>query len=151
MSVLFYGYFCYSWEEHSESYAYFVNKYVMKHSFPSVWWRVLVLDQSSALFRLSLHVNQKWFQPVSTLYVRMVQKWKKPYLSVIFENQRRVAKLPIKRGNICWAMEWRHEHWIGYCDLMLCTFCTLIGTLLCIVASSFCHCFVISFCVLRHQ
>ncbi len=36
------------------------------------------------------------------------------------------------------------------CDLMLCTFCTLIGTLLCIVASSFCHCCVISFCVLRH-
>jgi hypothetical protein len=38
---------------------------------------------------------------------------------------------------------------VGYCDLMLCTFCTLIGTLLCIVASSFCHCFVISFRMFR--
>ena len=28
-----------------------------------------------------------------------------PYLSVIFENLRRVAKLPFKRGDPCWAME----------------------------------------------
>ncbi len=50
----------------------------------------------------------------------------------------------VKRG------PWNEDMNIGYCDLMLCTFCTLIGTLLCIVALSFCHYFVISFCVLRH-
>ena len=28
-----------------------------------------------------------------------------PYLSVILKNQRRVAKLPFRRGNPCWASE----------------------------------------------
>jgi hypothetical protein len=47
------------------------------------------------------------------------------------------------------AGPWNEDVNIGYCDLMFCRFCTLIGTLLCIVASSFCHFCVILFCVLR--
>ncbi len=64
-----------------------------------------------------------------------------PYLSVLFENQRCAAKLPYKKGNPYWAMEWRHKCWILWFDVVCILYFDWYLALYCciVILSLFCY------------